>query len=404
MLNNNRLQNVTLSVGDSKISNFDTITSTAYPMAYLDGVKKALKSSDNGNLHNFYVNYNDTRDFVVDNFNNSSQTCFFKVIPYKKDTFTVNKPVLVAGHMPEPTKTVQAMNEITLSPNFAKAKKINLNDVVTINKASFKVVGFALNPNYIYPYLNRGFGLPSLTTTSIVYASSSAIFRSANNIFNPSSISNREVYYSFYFPSLTTTQKVNAGVLDFEKIINDPKNTFVPKQGAPPISLNSVFNQKTSPHVFNPRSSDYLYNERQNMFFNILKFNNYFSYSFIAFTGLIAAILLFVLAIKRIENDARIIGTFKAFGYSKLFLAATYFAYPLLISLGGGILGWLISFAVQIPVVNLYYAFFDLPISLFTVSWWTLIIAAFWIFVILAIFTLGAFAVKGVQRPVLLLR
>ena len=398
---NSNVNNAILDLNTSSLqSNSDSLNNLQIPNNYLNGLvagcNKAGISSDD-----FNASYFDTRNFNVENFNNDGIECNFKVISYNQNPLhgIVNKPKLVAGNLPK-QKTPGENNEITLTPDFAKMHHIKLNQMVEINKSMFKVSGFAYAPNFSYQQISLDSGIPNNNNTSIVYANSNDIFRATENIFNPVSIADREVYISFYF---SNSKNIDRTISKLNQVLNNPAYTYE-NEFNQQKTLNSIFPyDQTTSHIVSPYSSQYDFNQRVGLIDTIQKFNFYVCYGFMLFIIGISSILLFVLALKRIESDRKLIGTFKSFGYTNKYLFSTYLAYPFIISTGGSILGWGLSFAIQPSVASLYYNTFTLPSTPIDLSWWTLLVAFVISFVFLAGTTIIAFLFRARSKPVELL-
>ena len=80
----------------------------------------------------------------------------------------------------------------------------------------------------------------------------------------------------------------------------------------------------------------------------------------IVFLG-IAAIVLYIMLRRMVEQQRGQIGTLKAFGYTGREILFHYLAYGLIIGLAGGIIGGLLGIALSYPLTVLYQQFFALP-------------------------------------------
>lgn len=75
----------------------------------------------------------------------------------------------------------------------------------------------------------------------------------------------------------------------------------------------------------------------------------------------IAAVVLYILLKRMVEQQRGQIGTLKAFGYTNLELVAHYLSYALLLGLLGGILGGFMGIWLSIFFTDVYAMFFQLP-------------------------------------------
>jgi putative ABC transport system permease protein len=80
----------------------------------------------------------------------------------------------------------------------------------------------------------------------------------------------------------------------------------------------------------------------------------------IVFLG-IAAIVLYIMLRRMVEQQRGQIGTLKAFGYTGTEILFHYLAYGLILGLAGGIIGGLLGIALSYPITVLYQQFFALP-------------------------------------------
>jgi putative ABC transport system permease protein len=76
---------------------------------------------------------------------------------------------------------------------------------------------------------------------------------------------------------------------------------------------------------------------------------------------IVAAIILYILLKRMVEQQRGQIGILKAFGYSSREILSHYISYAVIIGAVGGLLGSLLGFALSYPMMTMYEMFFNLP-------------------------------------------
>ncbi len=75
----------------------------------------------------------------------------------------------------------------------------------------------------------------------------------------------------------------------------------------------------------------------------------------------VAAVILYILIKRMVEQQRGQIGTLKAFGYTNREILVHYISYAVIIGIAGGILGGLSGIWISFPLTELYKEFFSLP-------------------------------------------
>lgn len=75
----------------------------------------------------------------------------------------------------------------------------------------------------------------------------------------------------------------------------------------------------------------------------------------------VAAVILYILIKRMVEQQRGQIGTLKAFGYSSREILIHYISYAVIIGIAGGILGGLTGIWISFPMTDVYRDFFSLP-------------------------------------------
>ena len=352
-------QSTIVSMDDTYFKSASTLQDDKDPVNYLDGIRQGLTKKG---YKDAQVQYVDSRNFSVNNFHDEQKNnVVFKVLPWSapasgattgKNYYDINRPYIVQGDMPK------SRYEIAISSDFAKKQGIKLYDTLNITNVNFLVTGLVLAPDYVFPALTKT-TFPSNRTNCILYADYGAVFPtdSLPPIFAPYNNFDREIYISIKIPGVSNQRSTS--------IVKDVLNTgtYKTEVDSKTEPLKSVFNGDTNSNnqTFDPSSTSYTYNQRTNFFYTILTANQIVNYAFVSFTLFIVIILITIIIWKLINNERRLIGIFKALGYSKRQLMFTYLSYPLVISVIAVTLGWLLSFSLQNTYMSLFYLFFALP-------------------------------------------
>ena len=258
-----------------------------------------------------------------------------KILPYIKDK-KINKPFLLEGRYPENEK------EITILKGFAKKNNIKINDEYKIGEEKYKVVGFAYASDYIYP----------LITMSV------PIFDEAkNNVI----IMNKEDYDKIggitdntYAIRYTTDVKRK---FKFE-MTNNEEGTTLSIKDDPTTAL--LENEQDKVHAgVNTVLRIARIGGLQLEFASNRLFAKYFLYLLLT----ISVIIISIITKKRIEDEKLQIGVLKSLGYSKYTIALSYLCYPIIGSIIGGTLGFLIGSSLNTLIAKLYTGYFNVPIE-----------------------------------------
>ncbi len=258
-----------------------------------------------------------------------------KILPYMKDK-KINKPFLLEGRYPENEK------EITILKGFAKKNNIKINDEYKIGEEKYKVVGFAYASDYIYP----------LITMSV------PIFDEAkNNVI----IMNKEDYDKIggitdntYAIRYTTDVKRK---FKFE-MTNNEEGTTLSIKDDPTTALLENEQDKVYAGV-NTVLRIARIGGLQLEFASNRLFTKYFLYLLLT----ISVIIISIITKKRIEDEKLQIGVLKSLGYSKYTIALSYLCYPIIGSIIGGTLGFLIGSSLNTLIAKLYTGYFNVPIE-----------------------------------------
>lgn len=286
-----------------------------------------------------YVYLNDAMDELAETYGLVYELRASKVVTYEVDgddqsyvtgafiydaNAKLNKPFLLAGRFPSND------NEITVSDTFAAHHHLDLNDTYSMSGVDYTVVGYAYVPDYIYPALSFNTPLYDASRHTVMYMNAATY----------AALNGRESrYYS-------------ARLIHYEGTHTDPElETLVDAMSEDP---KIMFLMSTA--TISPRLSTFTLEVENNRIFT--------SYLMYILLGIAVFIIIMVMK-KRIEDERLQIGVLKSLGYKTYSIAAGYLVYPVVGSLAGGALGYGLGIILQSPIVQLYRAFYNVPMNEF---------------------------------------
>ena len=281
--------------------------------------------------YQFYYEYEQAKITTDDKF-------VVKAIPLNIDK-KINKPFLIDGKFPSEG------NEITVLPNFAKKNKLKIGDEYKVNDSTYKIVGFAYEPSHIYPLLSINSPIFDEKYNNIIY------------------------------------------VLDdeYEKFVGFKDNTYVAQfndkisyENRLVVEVGQSQNEENSNPIFNlfENESDKLQmgmstairimrtDSLQLEFSSTRLFADAFLYLLLG----ISVFIILVITKKRIDDERLQIGVLKSLGYNSFSIATSYLVYPILGSIVGGSIGYLIGIFLNTPLAHLYLSYYTVPLSGFVVD------------------------------------
>ncbi|MDD3341210.1 MAG: ABC transporter permease [Bacilli bacterium] len=272
----------------------------------------------------------------------------YKMMPYVASK-KINQAYLVKGSFPKKE------DEITVLPNFAKINHLSIGDTYKIEGKSYKIVGTAMAPAYIYPLLSMN----------------NPIFDEKYNVICYMYEKNYETFEGI-------EESVYVAKFNHEVNRNDTLKVVVSEEGkavksknpATPLFLKEqdIIKSDMNTMIRAVRTSAI-----QMEFDTDRKFAEYFLY-------LLLGISVFIIAIitkKRIEDEKLQIGVLKSLGYKAHKIAFSYLVYPIIGSLIGGTLGFLIGSILHEPLAHLYVSYFNVPLTGFQINLQYLITSVF---------------------------
>lgn len=261
-----------------------------------------------------------------------------KVLPYDASK-NINRAYLIEGKFPTNDK------EITMLPKYAKLNNIKLNDKYKIDGVEYKVVGFTYAPDYIYPLVSYSAIMFDEETNNVIYMNK-------DNYIDISGIEEKS-YSIFYHGKMN--RKFDMAEMMKEKKPETVKSDDITKlfYGGSNATV-SIFAGTRLGRI----------SSLQLQFATDRLFAEYFLY-------ILLVIAVFVIAIitkKRIEDERLQIGVLKSLGYSPFSIAISYLVYPILGSVIGGLLGYIIGSIANGPLANMYVSFFIVPLADFKIN------------------------------------
>ncbi len=241
----------------------------------------------------------------------------------RPNTSQINQIHLTAGQLPR-----ENHSEILVDPKFLAANHLSIGDTIDVNlegnQVSFIITGTAQSPEFIYIMRNAQDLYPSPEDFGIAYVS---------------------------FSTLKGLVKEKGQVNDLVITLKDDVSFDLVKDSLQaelkPYGIRSLVPRKDqTSHAI--------------MTSEIKQIRTMTKTLPVVFLG-VAAIILYTMLRRLIEQQRAIIGNLKAFGYTDREIILHYLTYPVVIGITGGLLGGLAGVALSFPLTTMYKAFFDLP-------------------------------------------
>lgn len=258
-----------------------------------------------------------------------------KILPYIKDK-KINKPFLLEGRYPENEK------EITILKGFAKKNNIKINDEYKIGEEKYKVVGFAYASDYIYPLITMSVPIFDEAKNNVIIMNTEDYDKIGGITDNTYAIRyTTDVKRKFKFEMTNNEEGTTLSIKD------DPTTALLEnEQDKVHAGVNTVLRIARIGGLQLEFASNRL-------------FAKYFLYLLLT----ISVIIISIITKKRIEDEKLQIGVLKSLGYSKYTIALSYLCYPIIGSIIGGTLGFLIGSSLNTLIAKLYTGYFNVPIE-----------------------------------------
>ncbi len=293
--------------------------------------------------HHLLININKVEDLAKKyNFNYEIESAkvytkgdiIIKAIPYKSDK-EINKMYLIEGDYPLND------NEITILPKFAKVNNLKIGDWYKINNVDYKIVGFSYASDHVYPLISL----------------SSPVFNDEkNNVI----FMNEKSYQEF----LGVKEEVIAARFNYKY---DRKNKISISVG----QSNTEQSNKDKDPVADMIEKGLIEFDlvsitrfvRANVIQNDLNSNRVFSETFLYLLLIISILIIVVVIKKRIDSEKLQIGVLKSLGYNTFLISSSYLVYPIVASIVGGILGYIIGLLLNKSFALLLLKYYTIPLS-----------------------------------------
>lgn len=293
-----------------------------------------------------------------------------KILPYIKDK-KMNKTYLVEGRFPK-TK-----DEITMLPKFASLNHINIGDTYKINDKEYKVVGFTYAPDYVYPLI-------TFSTPIFDEKKNNIIFVNQEEYPNIKAIDDNTYSIDYRFE---VSRKFEIELTDEGEVEEKDKTSLVFEEESVELNLNTI----TRIGRIGALQLEFASNRL---------FADYFLYLLLA----IAVVIIVIITKKRIDDERLQIGVLKSLGYNPFSIAVSYLTYPILGSIIGGTLGYIIGVIIHYPMTHLFLNFYTVPLDNFTIDFSYLLTSIFvpMIMLCLLCYVIALFMLR--KKPLALLR
>ncbi|WP_338984857.1 ABC transporter permease [Spiroplasma endosymbiont of Diplazon laetatorius] len=370
----------------------------------------------------------------------------------KVDKFVVNKGMSIELWKQYTQATnINTKKWVYVNEEFAKANNIKINDIIRIkddeyggsirvedsetkkvdlslyknidinswigntkysSKQWFQVVGFGSTADFSTPVIDETKPLPNTKQEGLIYI-------------DPSNLGLKNVYYESIYPENIfkidnpETQKIwyTDSELKNNEVISstsslDKEVSFVAKfksrqniknstemineyltnlEKAGEISLYAGYENtlnKSVPIALQRGDARYPFYARTTMLGSTIKGYKLFSYIVMLVTIIIGIVMLVIMLNNQIKKSFGQSGVLLSLGYKKSQLIWSNGLYPLFISVIGGFAGYILGMVMQEMVISIFSNFFSFKLKAFEISWESMLITIFGMFILLEIITL----------------
>lgn len=259
---------------------------------------------------------------VIDQQKDSNK--YLKMVTLNQDNASqINQIKLIEGQLPKKNQP-----EILVDPKFLAANHLSLGDSIDLsidgNQVSLYITGTGQSPEFIYIMRNAQDLYPSAEEFGIAYVS---------------------------LDTLKALVKEKGQVNDI---------VFTLEEGVSFDSVKDNLQAELKPYGFRsivPRKDQ---TSHSILTSEIKQIRTTTKTLPVVFLG-VAAIILYTMLRRLIEQQRVSIGTLKAFGFTDREIVLHYLSYPIVIGTTGGLLGGLSGIALSFPLTAMYRDFFALP-------------------------------------------
>ncbi len=242
----------------------------------------------------------------------------YKIMPYN-GLEQINIPFLEEGKMPSED------NEITILPKFASANNLKVGSTLKIGNNEYKIVGLASSPEHIMPLLSINKPIYEEDKDCIIYTN--------ENTFKEFSGVKSSSYVAAF--------KDREAIFEIDKL----QEIFKDNESIS-LSYTVALRLMRTLALKSEIESDRL-------------FADYMLYLLLA----ISIVIILVITKKKIEDERMQIGVLKSLGYKSYKIAVSYLIYPIIGSLIGGTLGYIIGVLLHGGLTQVFVGYFNLPLG-----------------------------------------
>ncbi len=259
-----------------------------------------------------------------------------KVLPYEEDN-KINQMYLIEGKFP------QQENEIVILPGYAKQNQLKIGDTYTIGSQDYKIVGFAYASDYIYPLISFSMPIFDETNNNIAIVNEVAYEKIIG-------VKDNSIALDYQFPTNRKFEiKVSVPTEETENTestyANDPVMRILDEEKVV-MDVNTITRLGRISALQMEFASNRLFAEC-------------FLYLLLA----ISVLIIVIITKKRIDDERLQIGVLKSLGYNRFGISASYLVYPVVGSIIGGILGYLIGVFAHYPISNILLSYYTVPLE-----------------------------------------
>lgn len=250
----------------------------------------------------------------------SSETKYIRAISITQNVGTY---LLEEGRQPDPSKL-----EIVMDPMFAQANDLKVGDSIPVTaygkKSSLNISGIGRSAEYIYALKNQAEIYPDPVIFGVGFMDAEVLFN----------LTGKSQYSDVVFST-----SPNADFNSIERAVEKElrSNGF--------IGIIKKENQS---------SNELLQNEVDQLDVTAVVLP-------IVFLS-VAAMILYIMIKRMVEQQRGQIGILKAFGYSHFSIRLHYTLYALIVGIMGGVLGGLAGTMMSFSLIELYRQFFNMPL------------------------------------------
>ncbi|WP_339030184.1 ABC transporter permease [Spiroplasma endosymbiont of Cantharis nigra] len=300
--------------------------------------------------------------------------------------------------------------------DFKLYEKIDINSWIHnteyANQNWFQVVGFGSSADFSTPIINEAKPLPNTKQEGLIYIDPSHL--GLKNIYyqsiyseNEFDLSNYESQKIWYTDSEIKNEEIISASSNLDKEVSfvlkfknnkDIKNSAIlineyltNLDKAKEIKLYAGYENTINrdiPIAIQRGDIKYKFSNRTQMLVLAIKSYKTFSYIIMLVTLSIGIVMLVIMLNNQIKKSFGQSGVLLSLGYKKSSLIWANGLYPLVISITGGLLGYILGMSMQELVIGLTNNFFSIKMEVFNLSWESIVITVFGMFIFLEIVTL----------------